>query len=213
MTPEELAKRHPRLYHVTQDGGWQGIKRHGLLSTNCLLELFEVAEPERRKIGIERRPKLISLFHPIYGKATINDNVPLLGRALERCLDDGLTPSDWMEILNARVFFWADFKKLQSLLQARLNRDRPLEVLTIDTLSLARAYAKKIDLSPINTGSAIRKAARRGKNTFTPMLKYSYLEWSRLRGGRDTIQEVTVLDGVEDIASHTIDVVKTVGAK
>jgi hypothetical protein len=51
VTPEELARKHPRLYHVTEPSNWKGIQKHGLLSTSRILSLFEV--PAARRVTIE----------------------------------------------------------------------------------------------------------------------------------------------------------------
>jgi hypothetical protein len=149
--------------------------------------------------------------HPHHGRAFINDNLPLSEKALENCLDDGLTPRDWLRILNARVFFWADKEGLNRLLGARLNRSRSREVIVVDTLSLAQAHAERIDLCPINSGATLRKATRRGLNTFTPMMRHSFTDWSKLRGRRDQILEVTVQDHVLDMANHVLEVLRTDG--
>lgn len=208
MSPEELAKRHPRLYHVTEAGSWPSIKRHGLLSTSSLLDLFEVKGEDRKCLETQRRPACVPLVHPDHGRVILNDNVPLVEKALEKCLEEGLSSSDWMQILNARVFFWGTEERLQNLLNAKLNRGRKKEVLVVDALSLASAYAEKIELCAINSGVTFRKAARRGPSTFTPLLKHSYSEWSSLRGKKDSIQEVTVLGGIPDIAAYVLDVME-----
>lgn len=209
MTPEELAERHPRLYHVTEPGAWSSIKRNGLLSTSRLLDLFEIENAQREILETKRRPAAVQIQHHHYGNAILNDNAPLSEEALKKCLDDHLAPADWLRILNARVFFWTNEESLNRHLGARLNRTRSREVMIVDTLSLAKAHAECIELSPINSGVTFRKAARRGMHTFTPMLKYSYSQWSKIRGRRDKIQEVTVLDQVRDIAVHVIDVIQT----
>lgn len=206
MTPEELAFRHPRLYHVTEPGAWVSIQQKGLLSTTRLLDLFEVEAVQRALIETKRRPSSIPIEHPQQGRVIINDNVPLSESALAKCLDDGLTPVDWLRILNSRVFFWASKEGLDRMLNARLNRNRLREILVIDTLSLAKAHADKMELCPINSGATIRKAARRGLNTFTPLTLHSFDDWRKLRGQRDQILEVTVRDHVRDIAQHTLDV-------
>ena len=206
MTPEELATRHPHLYHVTEPGAWKSIKQNGLLSTTRLLDLFEVDKEKRIVIETKRRPSSIVIEHSRYGRAIINDNLPLNEKSLTKCLEHGLTPADWLCILNSRVFFWASKDGLDRLLGARLNRDRIREVLVVDTLSLAKAYISQIEVCPINSGATIRKAARRGLNTFSPLEQYSFNEWSRLRGQRDRIREVTVRDAVPDIANHILDI-------
>lgn len=212
MTPEELAERYPKLYHITEPHAWLGISQHGLLSTSRLLDLFEIENQREGEIKTKRRPTAVQIEHPRYGNAVINDNVPLIESALAKCLDDNLLPADWLRILNARVFFWPNEESLNRHLEARLNRNRTREVIIIDTLSLAKKHAEHIELSPINSGVTFRKAARRGLHTFTPLLKYSYSEWSKLRGGRDKIQEVTVLNQVSDIVDHVIDVIQCNGS-
>jgi hypothetical protein len=184
MKPSELAAYHPRLYHVTEPGAWESIKQKGLLSTSRLLDLFGVEGTAREKIEASRRPFAVN------------------------CLDDNLTPSDWLRILNARVFFWPSLEDLHSLLNARLNRMRQRDVLVIDTLSLAKAHANRMELCPINSGATLRKAARRGLYTFTPLSQYSFNEWRKLRGRHDRIREVVVQDQVIDIACHTIEVLR-----
>jgi hypothetical protein len=207
MTPEELAHRHPRLYHLTTPGAVHGMLRHGLLSTSALLDLFEIASEERA--AIEGRPRATEVFieHPAYGKAVVSDNSPMTIEALSRCLDDGLRPVDWLKMLNERVFFWADMRGLARLLDARVNRGRMRDILVVDTLSLARAFADSLEIAPINTGATIRRAARRGLSTFAPLQAHTFQTWQRLRGRRDRVLEVTVRGSVLNINDYLVDVI------
>lgn len=204
MTAAELAARHPRLYHLTDPLAWGSIRRHGLLSAAALVELFELPAPRRAELLAARRPHAVAIEHPRHGRAVLSDNLPLSERALERCLDDGLSPSDWLRLLNARVFFWASREGLARLAGARRNRDRPRLTLELDTLSLASAHAERLCLSPINSGATLRRAVRRGRTTFTPMLRHDYAAWSRLRGRRDRVLEVTVDTAVPDVERHLV---------
>src|SRR5260370_39970087 len=70
------------------------------------------------------------------------------------------------------------------------------------TLSVVNAYHSQVELAAINTGSTIRRPARRGLSTFAPAHQHTYQEWRRLRGGRDQIKELTVIDGVRDVDVH-----------
>ena len=193
MTPEELAARHPRLFHLTLPSNLPGIERRGLLSASALMALHGV---DRHRV---RRPGAVRMDHSVHGTATLNDQSPMTERALAGCLDDGLTPGDWLALLNGRVFFWASEDGLATLVGARANRHRGIAILVIDTLAFAQAYAGWIELSAINSGATIRKPARRGQETFTKMLPHSYPKWSQLRGGRDSVREVTVPGGVPDV--------------
>lgn len=207
MTPEDLAVLHPRLHHLTTPGAWPSIARLGLLSSEALLRRVGAPEAEVRRLTSTRRPGEVAVQDGAGGRVVLNDNTPLSETALAACLDDGLAPADWLAMLNARVFFWADESGLARLAGARMNRGRVREVLVVDTLSLARAHAARMELCPINSGATLRRAARRGVATFTPLGAMSYQEWRRRRGRRapDRILEVVVRDGVPDIAEHVIE--------
>lgn len=205
MTPHELAERHPRLFHLTEPDSLAAITRWGLLPTGELLKRCAVPVAERRRLTSTRRPAAVELEHEEVGRVVINDNLPLSEKALLKCLDDGMSPSDWLRLLNGMVFFWPSEQTLQRLLNARINRERTRRILVFNTLSLATAHWKKVHLSPINSGSTIRKPARRGRNTFSPAANYSYREWQKLRGGRDTIVEVTIRGPVDDVMEHLVE--------
>lgn len=205
MTPEDLAALHPLLHHVAEPDALPGLQRHGLLPTSRLLDLFDVPRNERVAIERRRRPDRVRIEHPVHGHATIADNLPLTEKALTGCLDDGLSPEDWLIELNRRVFFWPTADDLAGHLSARLNRGREKLVLSVDTLALARAHADRIELAAINTGSTIRKPARRGRGTFTPLAAHPYAQWRRLRGGLDRIREVTVVGGVPDVMAFLVE--------
>ncbi len=125
------------------------------------------------------------------------------GSALARCLV-GMTPSEWYALLNNRVFFWLD--------PDRLNRQRsacavdPQVVMTIDAHALVAAYAKKIYLTPINTGNARRRAARQSVNTFVPYAEWVADGWTSeytATGGSPRLRshepvELTIVGGVPD---------------
>jgi hypothetical protein len=213
MTPEELAARHPVLFHLAEEAGLPSIERHGLVPSEELVRLFEIEDPRAARLLSERRPNRVELRHPLHGLAVLNDNRPISDKMLMNCLDDGLRPAEWMRMLNARVFFWPDRRKLAGLADASLNQGRRKIVIEVDTLSLARAYGDKIELSPFNTGSATRKAARRGLSTYTPLHSLSYRDWQAKRGGRDTLAEVAVVGPIPDLAVHLKSVTPVVSKR
>ena len=206
MTPEELAALHPRLYHVSAPGAHRSIRRQGLLSARAILDRLGIEGAERTRLLERRRPSEVRLSRPGRGEFVVNDNLPLTERALERCLDDGLTPAEWLRMLNGQVYLWPSTGRLERLLGARTNRARPREVIVLDTLSLVGAHAARTRLSPINGGSTIRKPARRGLATYAPLLAHGYRDWQALRGGRDTIAEIGVGYAIPDLAEHLVEV-------
>jgi hypothetical protein len=208
MTSEELIKKYPALYHMAESGTWQSIKEYGLLSTVALAELFSLSDSEKQKLIHERRPDSVVIEHPKHGKATVRDNKVLHEHLLEKCLLDDLSPADWYEILNKRVFFWPTENRLLGLLTARPYRNKAHCVLAVNTAKLVARYKEKISLSRINSGSTIYNPAKRGLSTFRRIPSYEDI----------SIAELAVDHAVPDIRDLVVwvremrgDVTKEVG--
>jgi hypothetical protein len=208
MTPAELAAEAPLLFHVTTPGAVASIRGHGLRCTASLVHASTLAADRRDALLTERRANEVLLSLQDGRTVRLNDNRPLGLRALQVCLDDGWSPSEWIAHLNQHVFFWPNERRLLSLLDARMNREREREVLVFDTLWLVAAHAGRTLLSPINSGATLRKAARRGAGTFTPIGASSFQQWRRLRGKRkpDDLAEVVVRGDVHDADAHLLEV-------
>ncbi len=151
----------------------------------------------------ERRPEQVPLHHPVHGTFYLRDQKPLHLKALANCLD-GITPSEWLQLLNARVFLWATRARADKLLQAREYRNRPQLLLELDARPLLTRYLAKTAVTRINTGSVIRKAARRSPLSFIPLsdfpisLKTEIVEVAILNSIpnlRDYILSVTIING------------------
>src|SRR5688572_22768302 len=152
---KRLWEEYPRLFHMAEAGSWPSIRKHGLLSTSALLDLFEISGRERTRVESQHRPESVTISHPKHGRAIIRDQKPMSGTALRRCLI-GMMPQAWYELVNRRVYFWLVEERLNRLLMAKMYRNVEHVVLTIDTRSLVTAHEDEIRLSPINTGSTIR---------------------------------------------------------
>lgn len=203
MTPEAIAERWPRLFHMAEAGSWLSIQRHGLLSTTALLDLFEVDGPARTELETKRRPDSVEIHHPVHGTATVRDNKPINETVLRRTLV-GMSEPDWYRTLNGRVFFWLTTERLDRLRDAPPFRNRPHDILTIDTASLLERHGDRVELAAINSG-AVHPGARntRGAGTFQRITDYP---WETRRSG-ERVVELTVPYSVPDIADHGIDVV------
>lgn len=206
MTPEELIKKHPRLWHMAQDGSWPSIAEHGLLSTSALLDLYEITGEQREALERRHRPQSVPIARPGLPGAVVRDQKPMREAALLDCLDEGLTPTDWYLALNQRVFFWPSRKRLRGLLSARAYRDDVQTVLTLDTRSIVEAYGDVIQLSPINSGATIMSVARRGSQTFAPIAEFPLEPIRRRSGYRQPVAEVVVPDRVAPIEEHVLAV-------
>lgn len=196
----ELIRDCPTLYHMAERGSWPSIRRHGLLSTSALLDLYGVHGPERDAIEGRRRPVGVSLRHPTLGRAVVRDQKPMDDAGLRKCLLDGLAPEEWYRLLNRKVFFWLTHARLHRLLDAKPYRNVEHDVLELDTAALVEAYRPAITLSPINSGATRPFPAPRGLATFQPTAAYPYAHWRSKRPKGERVVELAVDHSVPDIA-------------
>jgi hypothetical protein len=205
VTTDELIENYPLLYHMAWEGSWPSIREEGLLTTSQLVEACD-PEPEiRDAILARRRPSTITLTHPTRGHVMIRDQAPLRPQFLDRSLTD-MSVSEWLAVLNNRVFFWLHPDSLARLLNARLYKKHAHDVLIVNTASLVSTHGDRVMLSAINSGATLYpNAAQRGSETF---IRVQDFPLSKRRGRRllNRITELAVIDGVSDIADHTVRV-------
>ncbi|GLK80109.1 DUF7002 family protein [Methylopila turkensis] len=206
MTVDELLAAYPRLWHMAMDGSWPSIKKHGLLSTSALLDLYGYSGEKRHAIEAKHRPESIPIAADGLPGAMVRDQKPMSDSALEKCLLDGMTPEDWYRTLNKKCFFWLSGKRLQRLLHAKAYRADPQVVLTIDTASLVKANEQNVLLCPYNSGSTIMNPVKRGEGTFRTVADYDYATWKKARGKQDAVVELVITGGVPDIRDHVLAV-------
>jgi hypothetical protein len=206
----KLVEAFPRLWHMAQDGSWPAIRAHGLLSTQALLDLYGVEGARRAELLSRRRPQSVPLARAGLPGAVVRDQKPLTDEGLRRCLDPGLTPQRWYEILNAQVYFWLSRERLRRLLGARAYRAAPQTILTLRTASLVAAHRDRVRLSPINSGATIMRPQPRGLRTFRTIADYDLVE-RRGRRPVDAVVELTVQGGVPDVAAHVLAVHRWAG--
>jgi hypothetical protein len=209
VTPDELITRYPRLYHMAEADTWDSIRTNGLLSTSALLDLYEIEGTQRYAIESEHRPESIPISHPVYGTAVIRDQKPMSDGGLLRCLRD-VTPKEWYETLNRRVFFWLTRERLLTLLNAKPYRNQKHCVLTIDTVLMLERHVDEITLAPLNSGCTKPYPHPRGSDTFLPLREYPY-ESRRKKGDYSAIVELTVDYKVPDIVDLTVKVDHMIG--
>jgi hypothetical protein len=213
LNEDVLIREYPRLWHMAEDGSWDSIRKHGLLSTSALLDLYGYTGKARRALESARRPESVLISTDGLPHAVVRDQKPMTASALEKCLTDRVTPEQWFETLNARVFFWLSRKRLRKLLNARAYRLRPQTVLTLDTASLVDANRERVRLSPINSGATIYNPAPRGPDTFGTVSDFPFEERRKSRTLDNAVVELTVLEGVTDITRHAIAVHSIHGGK
>ena len=201
-------KLPPLIYHLAEAANWPSIQCHGLLSANRLMEMTGVTRVDRDRLGRTQR-----LAHTeLRSGVQIRDQRPMPSAALERCLYD-MSPADWYATINARVFFWLDVDRLNR--QKAACEPRPQVVMAVNTAALVAAYEDRVAVTPINTGNARRKPARRGVATFVPFAEWVRSGWASEAAAFDIPSrrkshqpvELTIIDAVPDIMRFVVETV------
>ena len=182
-----LALTGPQLVHVTAARNAPGLAALGLCRPATLARL---AGRDPGGIALRRDP--VTLHTPA-GVAVLNHQRPLLaGR--EQAFLDGTDLAGWAAQLDGRVFFWPG--RARTAFDASIGAREPTLTLRIDAGGLFDAFADRLDLSPINSGSATRRPVRRGDWLYVPATEADrFADNRRLRGavkGRDRLAEVSL---------------------
>jgi len=202
MDTELLIETFPRLYHMAHSNAWKGIQQHGLLSTTALLDLFEVTGAKRHEIESTRRRDCVAIEHPIHGRAVIRDNKPMDEVGLRRALH-GVSPREWLELLNRKVFFWLTEDRVETLLSANAYRHDEHCVLTLRTAALVENYYDQICLCPMNSGCTKPFPHPRDRGIFYRIADYPFEYWRRKKAGaKKAIVELAVDYSVFDIFKY-----------
>jgi hypothetical protein len=199
MDAETLIDNYPRLYHMAAAGSWPAIKQHGLLTTEEIVSTSALSDQDKQRLLEERRPQTEAIAHPTIGLVSVRDQKPLTLAHLQNSLTD-LTVTEWLRVLNGRVFFWLHPNKLERLLSARAYRSAEQVVLTVATKELLSAHLADVRLSAMNSGATLWPSTpARGSNTFQAVEEY---DWAthRKKGLERAIVELAVVGGVPDIA-------------
>ena len=205
MTEEELITHYPRLWHMAHADAWPAIRDHGLMSASALLQAYKVMGQRHQELNSSRRPNSVPLSAAGLPGAVLRDQKPMDDKRLQACLDDGLTPKDWYELLNSRTFFWLSRSRIWRLLGARAYRDVPQTVLTVDTASLVAAHRDRIWLSPINSGATLFNPQRRGVQTFQRIGDFPFSA-RKPRPLENNVVELLVEQSVIDIRDYVLAV-------
>jgi hypothetical protein len=171
------------------------------------MDAAEVNGVRREELDRAQRAEGVLLPSGVY----LRDQRPMTPSALAACLH-GMVAPEWYATLNARVFFWVNIDRLNR--QRLACEPRPQVVLAIDVGALVAAYGRNVALSPINTGNARRRPARRGAATFVPLDEWLQSGWASEAAALGTSPrrkshlpvELTVHGGVPDIARFTLNV-------
>jgi hypothetical protein len=191
-------------YHLVDERNWTSIQAHGLLSTK---QLAAASGYDLGQLRLHRAKGLI-----LSSGIRIRDQSPMPPAVLGKYLRDGLSPEDWYDLLNSKVFFWLDPDRLNR--QRRACGAAPQRVLVIDAARMLDKHGSRAAVTPINTGNAMRAAAPRGLSTFVPWARWTSDGWEFEKAGRAASRpanhkpvELTIEDAVEDILDHVVEMI------
>lgn len=205
MTEEELEEvivHCPVLFHMAERGSWDSIRERGLLSTSALLDLYGVSGPERQAIESHRRPTSVPLDAHGLPRAVVRDQIPMDDARLRRCLPAHITPKDWYELLNTKVFFWFTRDRLHRLTGGKTYRNTSHDVIEVNTRSLIMAHRDSIWFCPMNSGNTKPVPHPRNESTFSRIVDYPYQHWRRKRRRGERVVELAVDYSVPDLIQH-----------
>lgn len=197
VTIDQFVERYPRLFHMAALDSWTSIRRHGLLSTSALLDLFEIDGVLRSSLESCHRPASVPVEHSVHGRAVIRDQKPMDDTGLRTALGKDFSPREWYELLNEKVFFWPTRQRLEKMLNARAYKNQRHLVLTLDSKTLLTEHECVALLSPINSGCTKPYPHPRSKNLFQPLRNYPFQE--RLSRGLSPCAEVAIPHSVPDV--------------
>ena len=165
-------RRHPEyVYHLTKAQNLPSILRHGLMSTERLLDLTHFEQAQKALFLRMHRPRGLSVSDGI----SIRDQSSIPPSRLAGALEGGMTPGDWYALLNRFVFFWPSRERLDRHLRACSADDQV--VLTFSATALLAHFGNRTFVTPINTGDARSKPARRGPGTLVPYHRWLAEGW------------------------------------
>jgi hypothetical protein len=173
-SPRKFAPRY--FYHLAEPANLASIRRHGLLSTERLLELAKVPDKEREAVLFQHRPESVVLANGVI----IRDQRPMPPLLLARALPKDVSPSEWYRFLNRFVFLWSNRERVERHLRA--FGTRPQILLAFDAAGLLERLGDTIYLSPINSGNARRSPAPRSTRIFVPYREWLKSGWRAMEG-------------------------------
>jgi hypothetical protein len=210
MDLDKLIKLYPRVYHMAERGAWDSIRARGLMSTTAVLDHLRVVGGDRAQFESEHRNHKMDVKAGDPASIVLRDQKPMPERRLLDALKDGTTPRQWYELINNKVFFWAEEARLYRLLGARDYRGLEHDVLTVNSETFIPAHAEAIWLCHMNSGNTWPMPHRRGTDIFRRIPDYP------VNGSGKPVKPVVelVVDyEVSDIADHVLEVRRMQGSE
>jgi hypothetical protein len=181
MEIEKFITKCEFLYHLTDSRNWNTIRENGmLLSTETIVNRSNLGEQEKEYILHNRRPvhQIIEIDNTSY---FLRDQRPISVINLRKCLTEGWTTEDFIFLLNSRVYFWPNLKRLWSHF-ARYSHENPI-ILKVSTKTMLDLNHHS-EFCCLNSGATRSNSywnggpPPRGEGTFRLARYYSLSAWS-----------------------------------
>jgi hypothetical protein len=191
VTPEQFLNRCKLICHVAPAGAWEQISGQGFRTAEELILDADLDDEDRKHLLSTPRKESVRLR--VGGQDVIlRDQGPLYARKdLKAILESGLDVSDWITLLNQRVYFFTDETPLKKFLDKYVEQDGAQDVIWLSPLKLLGVEEIRIELSSQNTGAVAHRAGpQKSAATFVPLFRFP--------DKRPT--EVTVFGGLTDLS-------------
>ena len=191
MTPEQFLHRCKVICHVGPVGVWEQITKHGFRTAEQLILEADLTEEERQ--ALLSTPRRESVRLSVHGESVIlRDQSPLFARRdLKSILGDGVAVSEWIHLLNQRVYFFTDETSMHRLLDKYVEIDGAQDVIWLSPLKFVEAAGLRLELTSQNTGSVARQSGtQKAADTFAPLWRFTDRKPT----------EATIFGGLEDLS-------------
>ena len=191
MTPEQFLNRCKVICHVGPIGVWEQVTTHGFRTAEQLILEADLTDEERQTLLSTPRRESVRLS--VRGEAvTLRDQGPLFARKdLKSILGDGRNASDWIHLLNQRVYFFTDETSMRKLLDKYLQIDGGQDVIWLSPLKFVEAAGLRLELTSQNTAAIARQSgAQKTADAFAPLWRFTDRKPT----------EATVFGGLDDLS-------------
>lgn len=189
VTPDQFLHRCPALWHIAPAGAWDAIRETGLLSASQLIDAADLDDARRAELRDTPRAEAVTIS--VDGAdVVLRDQAALLKADLAKVLEPGVSVADWVQVLNRRVYLYADRTAMQKALEKFVTTEGDQDVLIFSPRRLVEQEQHIIELSAQNTAANTRRSdPSKGRDTFVSVTRFADRKPA----------EVTLVGGLSDL--------------